>query len=94
MPWCHHLKRPGFALLPQAAIPSLAGGARADARKAAEETDRGRYGKRVGMTHSIRIIYCTQCAWMLRAAWVAQELLTTFQAVSYTHLTLPTILLV
>jgi len=31
------------------------------------------------MTHSIRIVYCTQCAWMLRAAWVAQELLTTFQ---------------
>jgi selenoprotein W-related protein len=31
------------------------------------------------MTHRIRIVYCTQCAWMLRAAWVAQELLTTFQ---------------
>ncbi len=23
---------------------------------------------------------CTQCRWLLRAAWVAQELLTTFQA--------------
>ncbi len=22
--------------------------------------------------------YCTQCRWMLRASWVAQELLTTF----------------
>ena len=28
---------------------------------------------------SIRIAYCTQCNWMLRAAWIAQELLTTFQ---------------
>lgn len=26
----------------------------------------------------IAITYCTQCNWMLRAAWVAQELLTTF----------------
>lgn len=25
------------------------------------------------------IEYCTQCRWMLRAAWYAQELLTTFQ---------------
>jgi selenoprotein W-related protein len=27
---------------------------------------------------SIRIRYCTQCNWMLRAAWLAQELLSTF----------------
>ena len=27
----------------------------------------------------IEIEYCTQCRWMLRAAWVAQELLTTFE---------------
>jgi selenoprotein W-related protein len=27
----------------------------------------------------IEIRYCTQCRWMLRAAWMAQELLTTFQ---------------
>ena len=26
----------------------------------------------------VRIIYCRQCRWMLRAAWMAQELLTTF----------------
>ena len=26
----------------------------------------------------IEITYCTQCRWMLRAAWFAQELLTTF----------------
>lgn len=27
----------------------------------------------------VEIVYCTQCRWMLRAAWMAQELLTTFQ---------------
>jgi selenoprotein W-related protein len=27
---------------------------------------------------SIRITYCTQCMWLLRAAWMAQELLSTF----------------
>jgi selenoprotein W-related protein len=26
----------------------------------------------------VEIEYCTQCRWMLRAAWMAQELLTTF----------------
>lgn len=26
----------------------------------------------------IRITYCTQCQWLLRAAWMAQELLATF----------------
>ncbi|MGN6548755.1 MAG: SelT/SelW/SelH family protein [Pararhizobium sp.] len=26
----------------------------------------------------ITITYCTQCNWMLRAAWIAQELLGTF----------------
>ena len=26
----------------------------------------------------ITITYCTQCNWMLRAAWLAQELLQTF----------------
>lgn len=31
-------------------------------------------------TPRIEIEYCTQCRWLLRAAWVAQELLTTFQA--------------
>jgi selenoprotein W-related protein len=28
----------------------------------------------------VRIEYCTQCRWLLRAAWLAQELLTTFEA--------------
>jgi selenoprotein W-related protein len=27
---------------------------------------------------AIRIVYCTQCNWLLRAAWVGQELLSTF----------------
>lgn len=27
---------------------------------------------------TIRITYCTQCQWLLRAAWMAQELLSTF----------------
>ena len=27
----------------------------------------------------IEIRYCTQCRWLLRAGWVAQELLTTFE---------------
>jgi selenoprotein W-related protein len=26
----------------------------------------------------VRITYCTQCNWLLRAAWMAQELLSTF----------------
>lgn len=29
--------------------------------------------------HSVEITYCTQCRWLLRAAWLAQELLTTFE---------------
>ncbi|HBN79725.1 MAG TPA: selenoprotein [Planctomycetaceae bacterium] len=27
----------------------------------------------------ITINYCTQCRWLLRSAWMAQELLTTFE---------------
>ena len=27
----------------------------------------------------VEIEYCTKCRWLLRAAWMAQELLTTFQ---------------
>lgn len=29
-------------------------------------------------TPRLEIVYCTQCRWLLRAAWMAQELLTTF----------------
>ena len=31
------------------------------------------------MTPRLEIEYCTQCHWLLRAAWMAQELLTTFE---------------
>ena len=27
----------------------------------------------------VEIEYCTQCRWLLRAAWLAQELLSTFE---------------
>lgn len=26
----------------------------------------------------VRIVYCTQCQWLLRSGWYAQELLSTF----------------
>jgi len=28
----------------------------------------------------VEIEYCTQCRWLLRATWMAQELLTTFES--------------
>lgn len=31
------------------------------------------------MTHRVEIAYCTQCRWLLRSAWMAQELLSTFE---------------
>ncbi|MDN3668263.1 SelT/SelW/SelH family protein [Echinicola jeungdonensis] len=31
------------------------------------------------MDNQVEIQYCTQCRWMLRAAWMGQELLTTFE---------------
>ena len=27
----------------------------------------------------LKIVYCRQCRWLLRAAWMAQELLSTFE---------------
>lgn len=30
------------------------------------------------MSKQVTIIYCTQCRWLLRAGWMAQELLSTF----------------
>lgn len=30
------------------------------------------------MNSRVEITYCRQCGWMLRAAWMAQELLSTF----------------
>lgn len=38
-------------------------------------------------TVKVEIEYCTQCNWLLRAAWMTQELLTTF-ASDITSLTL------
>jgi len=29
--------------------------------------------------YQVEIEYCSQCRWLLRAAWLAQELLTTFE---------------
>lgn len=31
------------------------------------------------MSNRVEIVYCTQCRWLLRAAWMAQELLSTFE---------------
>jgi selenoprotein W-related protein len=28
--------------------------------------------------HTLEVHYCTQCHWLLRASWIAQELLSTF----------------
>jgi selenoprotein W-related protein len=33
-----------------------------------------------GRRGRVTIEYCTQCRWLLRASWLAQELLTTFEA--------------
>ncbi|MEU3930866.1 SelT/SelW/SelH family protein [Streptomyces sp. NPDC029044] len=33
-----------------------------------------------GAARRVEIEYCTQCRWLPRAAWLAQELLTTFEA--------------
>jgi selenoprotein W-related protein len=30
------------------------------------------------LDNRVEILYCTQCRWLLRAAWMAQELLSTF----------------
>jgi len=32
----------------------------------------------MGNRPRVAITYCTQCRWLLRAGWMAQELLTTF----------------
>lgn len=31
------------------------------------------------MTNRVDIHYCTGCRWLLRSAWMAQELLSTFE---------------
>jgi selenoprotein W-related protein len=42
-------------------------------------TLQGFYMRYYTMTTRVEIIYCTQCRWLMRAAWLAQELLTTFE---------------
>ncbi len=44
--------------------------------------DRDFLGRLAMMNHQprIEIVYCTQCRWLLRAGWMAQEMLTTFAA--------------
>lgn len=32
------------------------------------------------MNYSITIEYCPKCHWLMRASWMAQELLTTFES--------------
>ncbi|AGA78825.1 SelT/SelW/SelH family protein [Echinicola vietnamensis] len=32
------------------------------------------------MSNHVKITYCTQCRWLLRSAWMGQELLTTFES--------------
>lgn len=39
----------------------------------------GTTGKTTDMSQRVEIEYCTQCRWLPRAAWLAQELLTTFE---------------
>lgn len=39
------------------------------------------------MNNIVEFHYCTQCRWLLRASWMAQELLTTFNQ-EITELTL------
>jgi selenoprotein W-related protein len=40
----------------------------------------GWYARSIAMPKPrVAITYCTKCRWLLRAAWMAQELLTTFQ---------------
>ena len=34
------------------------------------------------MRHRVEIRYCTQCRWLMRATWIAQELLTTFEEIA------------
>lgn len=31
------------------------------------------------LSNRVEVLYCTQCRWLLRAAWMAQELLSTFE---------------
>ena len=39
----------------------------------------GQHHIEMSLKPRIELFYCTQCRWLLRAAWLAQELLTTFE---------------
>jgi selenoprotein W-related protein len=39
----------------------------------------GTHSNPAGATPRVSIRYCTGCRWLLRAAWLAQELLNTFE---------------
>lgn len=39
----------------------------------------GDAGNAPGGTHRVRIAYCPRCRWLMRAAWMGQELLLTFE---------------
>jgi selenoprotein W-related protein len=42
------------------------------------ETAMDSQDREVATLPRVRIAYCTQCNWLLRTAWMAQELLSTF----------------
>ena len=58
----------------QVSLNSTGTGYRSGARKEYSEIQMPPPGK-----PRIEIEYCTQCRWLLRAAWMAQELLVTFE---------------
>lgn len=60
---------------PRTAAPVRAPGSPNASRRAHRASDNGRMTTR---QPRLEIEYCTQCRWLLRAAWTAQELLTTF----------------
>jgi selenoprotein W-related protein len=43
------------------------------------EDKEGKEGAGVDLRVAVEIEYCTGCRWMLRSAWLAQELLSTFE---------------
>ena len=43
------------------------------------ENDKGIENGSILGSPKVRITYCTGCRWMLRSAWMSQELLTTFE---------------
>ena len=47
-------------------------------REPNSEIDSGTVNTNLKISH-VEITYCAQCRWLLRAAWLAQELLTTFE---------------